>query len=89
MFAPLPHRQSFPTPVDVSFSLRITKTGGTGSASLTRAGESRLAGGEDRPLATLRLSVDSSDICNATLVLHVNGEQAEYSVDRNPDRGAN
>ncbi|KKL31371.1 hypothetical protein WR30_32165 [Burkholderia contaminans FFH2055] len=76
-------------PVDVSYSLRITKTGGAGSASLTRSGESRLAGGEDRPLATLRLSVDSSDICQATLVLRVNGEQAEYSVDCNPQRAAN
>ncbi|WP_176097242.1 curli-like amyloid fiber formation chaperone CsgH [Burkholderia cepacia] len=75
-------------PVDVSYSLRITRTGGAGSASLTRSGESRLAGGEDQPLATLLLSVDSSDICKATLVLHVNGEHAEYSVDCNPHRTA-
>ncbi|MDN7886996.1 curli-like amyloid fiber formation chaperone CsgH [Burkholderia cepacia] len=75
-------------PVDVSYSLRITRTGGAGSASLTRSGESRLAGGEDQPLATLLLSVDSSDICKATLVLHVNGEHAEYSADCNPHRTA-
>ncbi|WP_175954376.1 curli-like amyloid fiber formation chaperone CsgH [Burkholderia sp. BCC0405] len=76
-------------PVDVSYSLRIVKTGEAGSATLTRSGESRLAGGEDRPLATLRLSVGSDDICNATLVLHVNGEHAEYSVDCNPNRASN
>ncbi|WP_423369356.1 curli-like amyloid fiber formation chaperone CsgH [Burkholderia sp. LMG 32019] len=75
-------------PVDVSYSLRITKTGGAGSASLTRSGESRLASGEDQPLATLRLSVESSDICTATLVLHVGSEHAEYSVDCNPQRAS-
>ncbi|WP_420211343.1 hypothetical protein ACN8ZM_27890 [Burkholderia aenigmatica] len=73
----------------MSYSQRITKTGGAGSAALTRAGESRLAGGEDRPLATLRQSVDSSDACNATRVLHVNGEHAEYSVNCNSLRESN
>ncbi|WP_193099915.1 curli-like amyloid fiber formation chaperone CsgH [Burkholderia sp. Z1] len=74
--------------LDLSYSLHVTKAGGAGSVTLTRSGQSRLADGEDKPLGTLQLSVGPDDTCHATLVVRVNGEQAEYAANCNPHRAS-
>ncbi|AOR70836.1 hypothetical protein BBJ41_25330 [Burkholderia stabilis] len=74
--------------LDLSYRLLVTKAGGTGSVTLTRSGQSRLADGEDKPLGTMQLSVGPDDTCHATLVVSVNGEHAEYVADCNPHRAS-